>query len=303
MRPSVKLSVCIPTFNRYRFLDWTLRRTLREFPDAEIVVSDNASTDFTRWPDGYLITAKHQYIRQETNIGAFPNMYAALTAAKGQYAVYCADDDYLLPDQIGIAIAYLDAHSEVAAYCAPCEIWNEVEGTHFWNAFHVEHERAYTKAEALDLFNFIIQSHIWPEHLIYRTPVPLKPRTRAYWAFADLVDILETGSIYFSNTPFYRNVLVHPVGERVQLGNVQCLTHFDEYRGGLEVLAHGLFGAELSYKARNRIQEMISSFICSRMLTAAQLYARQGHIEEATMLLQRCSIANPSHDMVDSHYA
>jgi hypothetical protein len=292
----VKLSVCIPTLERYPFLVWTLDRLKRDLPEAELVVSDNASSDFTRWPDGYL-TDHDQYLRQSSNIGAFPNMFAALSAANGQYAVYCADDDYLLPEQIAVAIAYLDAHPEVAAYCAPCEIYDEVNQKTFWNAFKVKNERIYAQTDAMELFNFIISEHIWPEHIVYRTPVPIHPRTRAYWAFADLVDILAVGAIYFSNIPFYRNLLVHPVGTRVQLGNEQCLTDFDQYRGGLEVLAHGLFGAELPYKARHQIQEMIGSFLCSRMETAAKLYARQGHIEEATMLLQRISIATPSREV------
>ena len=43
----------------------------------------------------------------------------------------------------------------------------------------------------MDLFNFIVMQHIWPEHIIYQTPVPLKQRARAYWAFADLVNVVD----------------------------------------------------------------------------------------------------------------
>ena len=262
----------------------------RDFPQAQILVSynDPGAPFCDTWID---------YLYQKENIGAFANMHAALSAATRKYAVYCADDDYLLPAQVQIGIDYLERHPKCVAYCAPCQIWDEIKGTPFWNAFSVKESRSYSLSDARELFNLIIQSHIWPEHIVYRTPVPIFPRTRAYWAFADLVSILEAGDIYFSNTPFYRNLLVHPVGERVQLGNVQCLTHFDEYRAGLEVLAHGLFGSQLPYKARNKIQEMISSFICARMYVAAQLYAGSGHIEEATMLLQRISIARPEHDV------
>jgi hypothetical protein len=304
------LSVCIPTYKREKFLRWTANRLVRDFPDAHFVIRDNDQTgglgaNWCLWYDGPVnwpeISVDYQ--QNSTNIGAFANMYAALSAAKGKYAVYCADDDYLLPEMVNRGTSYLDSHPECVAYCAPCEIYDEVNQKTFWNAFKVKDERTYTQADAMDLFNFIIQEHIWPEHIIYRTPVPIKPRTRAYWAFADLVDILNAGSIHFSDRPFYRNVLVHPVGERVQLGNVQCLTHFDEYRGGLEVLAHGLFGSELPYKARHQINEMISSFICSRMHTAARLYVNQGKTEEAVMLLQRISIANPSRDAVDSTHA
>jgi hypothetical protein len=121
-------------------------------------------------------------------------------------------------------------------------------------------------------------------------------RTRAYWAFSDIPDILAQGAIHFAPTPFYRNLLVHPVGERVQLGNEQCLTDFDEYRAGLEVMAYGLFGGELPYAARHRIAEMIQWFICARLDVARRLYARSGHELEAEMLAKRLAIASPARD-------
>lgn len=297
----VRLSICIPTFERWYFLRWTLRKLLSDFPAAELIISDNHSTDGSdACADDWTIN-RATMLHQSSNIGAFPNMFAALSAATGQYAVYCADDDYLLPAEVSHAIAYLDAHPEIAAYCAPCEIYDEINQRSYRNAFKVKEPRTFDASEPLELFNFLIQEHIWPEHLIYRTPLPLKARTRAYWAFADIVDILERGSIYFSDMAFYRNLVNHPVGERVQLGNVQCLTYFDEYRGGLEVLAHGLFGSQLPYAARHQIQDMISSFICTRMHTAARMYAGQGRTEEAVMLLQRISIADPRRDVVSSN--
>lgn len=297
------LSICIPTYKRPTFLRWTVRRLLKDFPGTPIVISHNNSQPDAWFPDGdydrpgWKKTDPVTEIIQERNIGAFANMRAALTAAKGSYAVYCADDDYLLPEEINRAIAFLDQNPGIAAYCAPCEIYDEVSQKKFWNAFHVEKPREFSKTDGMELFNFLIQSHVWPEHIIYRTPVPIPLRTRAYWAFSDLVSILEAGSIYFSDTPFYRNLLVHPVGERVQLGNEQCLTHFDEYRAGLEVLAHGLFGASLPYSTRQRINEMISFFICQRLDVASQLYERKGELAEANMLRQRMSIATPRRDL------
>lgn len=290
------LSICIPTFNRAPYLAWTLTKLRKDFPKAEIVVSDNASTDETA---AWVSTGQGGadfYHRQPVNIGAFPNMYAALSQAKERYAIYCADDDYLLPEQVQAGIDYLEAHPEVAAFCAPCEIWNEVQYSPYWNAFQCE-ERTFDQRQGIDLFNFLISGHIWPEHIIYRTPVPIKPRTRAYWAFADIPDILDAGAMHFSSIPFYRNLLVHPVGDREQLGNVQCLTYFDEYRAGLEVLAYGLFGHQ-PYTARRHIQDMIQAFICTRMAVAKGLYEQSGDRMNADMLSARISIANPMRDTV-----
>ena len=291
----VKLSICIPTFERWPFLAWTLGKLSHDFPNAEIIVSDNCSSpcDTLPCPDW----GAARWIWQDTNIGPFPNMLAALSGATGQYAVYCADDDYLLSERVTAAIEYLDAHPAVAAYCAPCEIWNEVNQKPYWNAWTAT-ECTFGASDKIDLFNFLIERHIWPEHLIYRLPLPLKPRTRAYWAFVDLADVLEAGAIHFSPEPFYRNLLNHPVGAREQLGNVQCLTYFDEYRAGLEVLAYRLFGS-LAHPARRRIQDMIASFICTRMAVATQLYDRNpAHSAESQMLRARLAIADPRPDRV-----
>jgi len=262
-----------------------------DFPEAEIIVSDDASTED-------MSSVRHdrrvRWIQQPQNIGPFPNHRAALLEAHREYATYCANDDYLLPERVTEAIEYLDAHPNVVAYIAPCEIYDEVNKQPFWNAFQCE-PCTFDKAQGIDLFNFVIQHHVWPEHVIYRTPVPLASRTRAYWCFTDLVDLLNAGSIHFSPTPFYRNLLVHPVGERVQLGNQQCLTHFDEYRAGLEVMAYGLFGNQ-PYAARRQIHDMIASFICTRMDLASKLYERNGHEREAQMLRQRIAIASPVRD-------
>jgi glycosyltransferase involved in cell wall biosynthesis len=285
----VNLSICIPGYNRPRYLQWTLDRLRTDFPHAEIVISDDGSTeDFE-----HLRLNGARWV-QQGHIGPFPNLRAALLEGTRKYAVYCANDDYLLPGPVSDALAWMDAHPHVAAYIAPCEVWDEVGKQSFWPAFKCE-AKAFGSDAGVDLFNFIIAHHIFPEHVIYRTPAPLKPRTRAFWCFADLPDLLEKGAIYFSPTPFYRNLVVHPVGVREQLGNVQCLTYFDEYRAGLEVLAYRLFGQQ-PYRARKQIHDMIDAFICTRMECAARLYEQQGETLESEMLRQRLVIADPRPD-------
>jgi glycosyltransferase involved in cell wall biosynthesis len=390
------ISICIPGYNRPDYLAWTLDKLEEDFPEAEIIVSDDCSTQDM---SSVRYDKRVRWIQQPKNLGAFPNLRTVLLEARGDYAVYCGNDDYLLPERLSQITAWMDSHPEVSAYIAPCEIWDEVNGKSFWPAFKSEERTFYgnvsveqeniretlslreanerewatllpgmsrefyarlayyspadagpkekgqlqelrrrvlqagkTEEEAMrdlwgaeltnapfrlrsalesdlavsslspkaacgpiELFNFIIERHVWPEHIVYRTPVPYKPFTRAFWCFASLPDLLAKGAIHFDPVPFYRNLLIHPVGERVQLGNVQCLTFFDEYRAGLEVLAYGLFG-EQPYAARHRIQEMISSFICQRMYNAAVLYHRAGDTESSEMLLKRIKVADPSRD-------
>jgi glycosyltransferase involved in cell wall biosynthesis len=200
------LSICIPTYNREKFLAWTLDKTVAAFPHAKIVVSDNASTDGTR---EVVKTAGARYIRQSSNIGAFPNMRAALLAASTQYCVFLGDDDYLVPEEVQKGMDFLEAHPEVSAYFAPCQLYDEVRGKPAWDAFYVA-------------------------------------------------------------------------------SDVQCLTDFDSYRWGLEIMAFGLFSKAPDFeKMKPELQNMIRQFIWTRYEVAARLRTMNGKIPEAHELQMR----------------
>jgi len=282
------LSICIPTHNRFPFLKWTFDKTCEDFPRAQIVISDNASTDQTSFFEQKMI----RYVRQEKNIGAFPNMRAVLLAAKTKYCVYLGDDDYLLPDEVQKGIDFLEEHLQIDYYCAPCQLWNEVEQVSVFDAFFVSEDKTFYMEDRDALWNFIIANHVFPEHIIYRRCTLEKTlgsrMTRAYWAFTDLANAFNQGPVHFASKPFYRNVVQHPVGNRQKLGDVQCLTHFDEYRAGLEVMAYDLFHGSLTPDIKIAIQNMISKFITTRISVAETLLRLQGIDVEADNYHKRC---------------
>jgi glycosyltransferase involved in cell wall biosynthesis len=284
------LSICIPTYNRLPFLKWTLEKTAADFPQAKIIVSDNASTDGTK--DAEL---PGRYMRQQTNIGAFPNMRAALLAASTKYCVFLGDDDYLLPAEVQKGIDFLESHPEVLIYYAPCQLFDEIQQKANWEAFYVAQDETFTRADLL--WNFIVHKHVWPEHAIYRRArldEILQPRTGAYWCFQDLANAATRGPVHFAKTPYYRNLTGHPVGGRAKLGDQQCLTDFDSYRWGLETLAYGLFKQALMSKEevelRPNINNMIRQFIWSRYEVANRILTANGRAYEAEMLKIRMEI-------------
>ena len=281
------LSICIPTFNRYKFLKWTVAK-LRELAiEKEIIVSDNASTDDTRC----IALQGVKYTKQDKNIGAFPNMRECLLQATGKYAVFCADDDYLIEDELNWGIEFLEANPTVVAYFAPCQLWDEVNQKAEWNAFYVANDETFT--DPARLWNFIIQNHVWPEHAIYRTSAIariVQPRIHAYWAFADLARAFEAGAVHFASRPYYRNITNHPAGYRSKLGDEQCLTDFDQYRAGLENLAHDLFKDHLGPELKVKLNQMINHFINMRLGVAHKLHSLNGREQEATSIEKRLRI-------------
>ncbi len=267
---------------------WTLERTSRDFPNVKCVISDNGKSEIGSYPNT-------RYIRQSQNIGAFPNMRAALLAASTKYCVFLGDDDYLLPDEVQKGVDFLEAHPEVLVYYAPCQLYDEVNQKANWEAFYPADDETFTRADLL--WNFVMHKHVWPEHAIYRRAGLqdiLTPRTAAYWCFTDLANAALRGPVHFAKTPYYRNITQHPVGGRVKLGDQQCLTDFDSYRWGLEVLAADLFRVPLASGEVPTLKEdlngMIRRFLWSRYEVASRIHTANGRMVEAELLRKRMEI-------------
>lgn len=109
-RSDCKLSVCIGTFNRARFLDEALASIIPQMTnDCEIVISDNASTDDTQ-----RVVADHakrfsrlRCMRQEQNMGMDWNFDRVVELARGQYCWLFTDDDVMKPNAVARVLAAL----------------------------------------------------------------------------------------------------------------------------------------------------------------------------------------------------
>ena len=109
--PALKLSICIPTFNRATYIGATLESIIIQATDeCEIVVSDNASTDETE-----LIVMectrrfrRLRYIKQDSNIGPDRNFDCAVDLARGEYCWLFSDDDLLKPGAVSAVLKGID---------------------------------------------------------------------------------------------------------------------------------------------------------------------------------------------------
>jgi glycosyltransferase involved in cell wall biosynthesis len=94
------VTIGISTYNRARsYLPMALDSALRQtYPNVEVVVSDNCSTDDT--PAVIRSRAKQglRYFRHDSNIGANNNFNFCLEQAKGEYFLLLHDDDLIDAD-------------------------------------------------------------------------------------------------------------------------------------------------------------------------------------------------------------
>ena len=106
----MKLSFCIPTYNRCQFLKKNIDiilgqiRELSVENEVEILVNDNASPDNTEKvckeficnsPDIHI-----EYHRNNTNEGPDWNFIKSMRLAHGEYSILFGDDDYLKPGSL-----------------------------------------------------------------------------------------------------------------------------------------------------------------------------------------------------------
>lgn len=119
MQPTI--SICIPTYNRSRYLCETIEYARRQQTDRdiEILVVDNASTDDTPQAVAAISDSRVRYVRNPVNVGMVGNFNRCLDLARGEYITTWSDDDLFHPDLIETQAALLDRNPDVGlAYTA-----------------------------------------------------------------------------------------------------------------------------------------------------------------------------------------
>ena len=103
------VSIGIPTFNRPELLRQALESARSQtYPNLEILVSDNESTDAQTskiLAEASAIDFRIKTYRQKKNIGATANFEFLLNSAAGDFFTWLADDDLMHPTCIKLLVA------------------------------------------------------------------------------------------------------------------------------------------------------------------------------------------------------
>jgi glycosyltransferase involved in cell wall biosynthesis len=124
--PSV--SIGIPTYNSDGQVEHAVLSILaQDYPNLEVIISDNCSTDSTeqicrRFARDF---PQIRYYRQTQNTGLMPNFDFVLKQASGEYFMWIADDDKLEPGILKKYIAFLQSHPEYSLVSGQILYWYE----------------------------------------------------------------------------------------------------------------------------------------------------------------------------------
>ena len=109
----MKFSVLIPTRNRLQYLTHAVETVTRQdYPDWEIIISDNFSQEDVGQYVESLNDSRIKYYRTSSFISVTDNWNNAIEKATGDYVIMLGDDDALLPGYFTTALSTLEKFAE-----------------------------------------------------------------------------------------------------------------------------------------------------------------------------------------------
>lgn len=197
-----KLSICIATYNRAKFIGETLDSILVQIePGVELLVVDGASPDNTPevMAQYLLLHPEIRYFREPVNSGIDGDYDKAVGYAKGEYCWLMSDDDLLKPSAIQHVLKAIDGKSDLIVVNS--EIWNaDFSDKLLDRRLEITTDIVYGKK---DTEQFFINT---ADHLSFIGGVVIK---RGFWLYRD-------------RTSFYGTMFVH-VGVIFQKPTIQSV--------------------------------------------------------------------------------
>lgn len=172
------VSIGVPTYNRADALPKSVSSALAQnYPNLEVVISDNGSTDHTQEVCEQLMAqdSRVRYVRIPVNIGPYPNFENALAHAKGKYFLWLDDDDALAPDVIPAYVAFLENNPEYITVCGEIFYYDEA-GVIRYKEKGLSLEQNNPKKRVSYYYRKVVQGALWHglhrRHKIADLPIP-----------------------------------------------------------------------------------------------------------------------------------
>jgi glycosyltransferase involved in cell wall biosynthesis len=129
----MRVSLIIPTYNRADFLVDAIKSAMaQDYSDLEIIIADNASTDYTAAAAKYFSKdPRIKYFKNSENIGMVRNWRKAVVEyTTGEWFLVLSDDDILTnPRFVSQAVEIIKSASEVSVVYSNSYVFDEALNT------------------------------------------------------------------------------------------------------------------------------------------------------------------------------
>lgn len=145
------ISIGIPAYNRPDGVERAVQSVLsQDYPNVEIVLSDNGSTDETENVCRRLEAAdsRIRYYRQSSNMGPTANFRFVLRQSTGRYFMWLADDDWLESGILTRYADFLEMHPTRVLVTGNIVYWKNGEEVYNENHFSFEQENPSARVAA-----------------------------------------------------------------------------------------------------------------------------------------------------------
>lgn len=229
------VSIGMPLYNEARFVKDSLNSILAlDYPNLEIIISDNASTDETLSICQMLVGERvnviiHQF---ENNRGAAENFRYVLNAAKGKYFMWASGHDLWAPNLISESVTLLET-TPTAVIAFGSSIWIDENSQQLPKFFGYTDTRG---MNSLARFFTIYFGNMHPILGVIRKAALNQTRSIATAVGADLILlselVLQGDFVHASHTQWQRREIRH------ELNHAEKLKRYGSSEYGL---THSLF--------------------------------------------------------------
>ena len=123
MKSSPLISICIPTYNRTRYLKQALISCFRQtYKNYEIIICDNSTNSNSQRFIRRIKNPHIRYYKNKTNLGSVKNINQTLSFARGKYIKFLFDDDLLCPNCLEEMVTVLEKNKTAGIAMAPLDI-------------------------------------------------------------------------------------------------------------------------------------------------------------------------------------
>ena len=206
------MSVFMPTFNHAQFIDDAIRSAVeQDYPNLEVVVGDDGSTDGTREKvDDWARRYPGRVVACEGgHLGIVANHNRVLRACRGKYEAHTSGDDLFLPGKITRQVAWMEEDDERVMCGHDIEAFDSDSGA---TLFSTHDTIPLTTGRGAERFVRRMQLMPGISSFIRRSAVPpggYEERVGAVSDFKYLVDVLSGGGKYGFIDGVYARHRVH----------------------------------------------------------------------------------------------